>query len=212
MRGNRHGWWVGILVFGIMIYILLNTLRTEGPGSLGPQVGTRIPPFAAPEVLSDLEGTVNVATPGNTNDRVGNRPACTLRGPKIVNSCELGHDDPLVLGFFFTRSSECEGSFDALQAAADRFEGVNVAGIYIDNDREDARETVRENGWRFPIGFDEDGRVSTLYGIAGCPEVVLAYPGGEVYRTVAGRDRAERDLATYVERLVAASRERGWRP
>ena len=33
MTGGRNGWWVGLLVFGIMVYILLNTLRTEGPGS-----------------------------------------------------------------------------------------------------------------------------------------------------------------------------------
>jgi hypothetical protein len=41
---------------------------------------------------------------------------------------------------------------------------------------------------------------------------VLAYPGGVVRGTLAGRDRAERALGVHVAGLVAASRARGWRP
>lgn len=207
--GSRASWYVGILALIILAYILLNTLRTEGPGSLGPAPGTRIPPFAAPAVLSGLEGNANVATPANTNKRVGSRPACTLRGADIVNSCQLGHDHPLVIGFFFTRGSHCEGTFDAMQRLAARHRAVRFVGVYVGGDRDDARKVVREHGWTFPIGFDEDGRVSTLYGIAVCPEVVLAYPGGEVRGTLVGKDA---DVAGAVERLLAASRARGWRP
>jgi hypothetical protein len=196
----------------ILAYILVNTLRTEGPGSQGPSVGSRIAPFAAPAVLSDLEGDANIATPGNIGDQAGRVPACRLRGPDIVNSCELGHADPLVLGFFFTRGSECTGSFDVMQRLQARHPGVRFAGVVVRGDREDAREVVRGHRWTFPIAFDQDGGVANLYGVAGCPEVVLAYPGGRVRETVVGRDRAERGLADRVAALVAASRARGWRP
>lgn len=204
MTGGRNGWWVGLLAGAILIYILINTLRTEGPGSAGLQRGDRLPPFAAPEVLSGLEGDANVATPRNTGEQAGRVPACELRGPDIVNSCALGHDRPLVLGFLFTRGAQCAGSFDALEALARRFPRVSFAGVVVRGDREEARSLVRRRGWTFPIAYDRDGAIANLYGVAGCPEVVLADPGGRVRETVTGRDRAERGLADNVARLAAA--------
>jgi peroxiredoxin len=209
---SRSSWYVGILALIILAYILVNTLRTEGPGSQGPKVGSRIAPFAAPAVLSDLEGDANIATPGNTGEQAGRVPACKLRGPEIVNSCQLGHDRPLVLGFFFTRGSQCSRSFDAMQRLQERHRDVRFAGVVVRGDRDDARKAVRRHRWTFPIAFDQDGGVANLYGIAGCPEVVLAYPGGIVRETVVGRDRAERDLARHVDALLAAARARGWKP
>ena len=207
MTGGRNGWWVGILVFGIMIYILLNTLRTEGPGSLGPRVGEPMPDFAAPLVLSSLDGDANLATEGNLGD-AGPVPACEVTG-EVLNSCDLVDGAPVVLGFYFSRS-ECEGSFDELERLQDRHAGVRFAGVVVRGDREKARETVRERGWSFPVAYDRDGAVANVYGIAVCPEVVLAYPGGKVKTTVAGDDR--RELERQVAALVAASRKQGWRP
>lgn len=202
MRAGRNGWWIGLLVFGIMVYILLNTLRTEGPGSLGPRTGETLPDFAAPLVLSDLDGDANLATEGNLGE-AGPVPACEVTGPVLV-SCELAKGAPVVLGF------ACEASFDHLAAVASKYPDVHVAGLIVRSDRDRAREKVREEGWDFPIGYDRDGAVSNVYGIAVCPETVLAYPGGEVRHTVAGDDQAE--LERQVGELVAASRERGWRP
>ena len=210
MTGNRHGWWIGILVFGIMVYILLNTLSTEGPGSQGPRAGKILPDFAMPLVESSLDGDANLATEDNLGD-AGPVPACEVDGP-VLNVCDLREGAPIVLGFFFTRGSECTGSFDAMQRLQARTPGVRFAGVIVRGDRDEAREIVREHGWTFPIGFDRDGAVANVYGIAGCPLAVLAYPGGEVKATVAGRDRAERELERHVDVLVAASRERGWRP
>ena len=200
--GGRNGWWVGILVFGIMIYILLNTLRTEGPGSLGPRVGERLPDFAAPLVLSDLDGDANLATEGNLGE-AGPIPACEVTGP-VLNSCELREGAPLVLAF------ACEAAFEGLARVEERFEGVRVAGVVVRSDRDEAREEIRQKGWDVPIGYDRDGAVSNVYGIAVCPETVLAYPGGEVRHTVAGDDTAE--LERQVELLVEESRTRGWKP
>lgn len=202
MTGGRNGWWVGLLVFGIMVYILLNTLRTEGPGSLGPRAGETLPDFAAPLVLSDLDGDANLATEDNLGD-AGPVPACEVTGP-VLNSCELARGAPVVLGF------ACEASLEHLARVHERFPDVRVAGVIVRSDRDKAREKVRRAGWDFPIGYDRDGAVSSVYGIAVCPETVLAYPGGEVRHTVAGDDQAE--LERQVQALVRASRERGWRP
>jgi peroxiredoxin len=209
---GRASWYVGILAVIILAYILVNTLRTEGPGSQGPRIGSRMAPFAAPAVLSGLEGDANIATPGNVGDQAGRVPACELRGGDIVNSCQLGHANPVVLGFFFTRGAQCSRSFDVMERLQRSHPGVRFAGVVVRGDRDDARDVVRRHGWTFPIAFDQDGGVANLYGVAGCPEAVLAYPGGTVRETVVGRDRAERELSRHVDALVAASRARGWRP
>ncbi len=185
----------------------------RGPGLPGAEGGARpLPPFAAPAVLSELEGDANVATPATVGAQAGRVPACELRGADIVNSCALGHDAPVVLGFFFTRGSQCAGSFDAMQRLQARQPGVRFVGVIVRGDRDDARKVVREHGWTFPVAFDQDGGVANLYGVAGCPEVVLAYPGGRVRETVIGRDRAERALDRHVRRWWPGSRARGWTP
>jgi hypothetical protein len=199
-----------VLAVVILAYILVNTLRTQGVEP--PAADARLAPFAAPAVLSGLEGDANLATADSAGGEAGAIPACELRGPDVVNSCELSEDAPLALGFYFSRGAQCAGSFDQLEQMASRHRGLAVAGVIVRGDRDDARELVREEGWTFPIAFDRDGGVANLYGVAGCPQVVLAYPGGRVRETVIGRDRAERGLAGRVAELVAESRKRGWRP
>lgn len=200
---GRASWYVGVLALVVMAYILVNTLRTQGPGSQGPRPGSRLPPFAAPAVLSDLSGDANVATADTAGGPAGAVPACRLRGPRIVSSCRLARGRPLVLGFFFTRGSRCTGSFDAMQRLRARYPRVRFAGVVVRGSRDEARRIVRERGWTFPIAYDRDGAIANLYGVAGCPEVVLARAGGVVAQTLVGRDRAERGLGRRVAALAA---------
>ncbi len=204
---SRYGWFVGVVGVLILSYITLNTLRTEGPGSNGPATGRPLPAFAAPLLLSSLEGDANVATPQNLGP-AGKVPACLVSG-SVLNSCDLSAGGPVVLGFFFTRGADCSASLDVMQRLSAAHPEVQFAAVVVRGDRDEARRIVRRHDWSFPIGFDRDGQVANLYGVAGCPEVVLAYPGGVVRETVVGRDRAERELEGHVAGLVAASRARG---
>ena len=55
-----------------LAYITLNTLGTDAPGSRGVPNGEKLPPFAVPLALSNLEGDAQVDPP---------RPArCAGRG------------------------------------------------------------------------------------------------------------------------------------
>lgn len=179
-------WWVGVLAFVILAYILVNNLRTEGPGSRGLDPGANVPAFAAPLVLSGLEGDANLATAGNLGD-AGPVPACEVQGDDVLNGCDLVRDRPAVIGFFFNRGADCEGGFDLLQELADRRPDVNVAGVML-GDRDELRETVRENGWTFPIAHDNDRALSTVFGVLVCPEYVLTVPPGKVQATLIGAD------------------------
>lgn len=203
---SRYGWFVGVVVVLLLAYVLVNTLRTEGPGAAGLEPGRTLPPFAAPLVLSDLDGDVNLATRPDSGD-AGRVPACSVRGVRILNSCELAHERPLVLGFLFTRGASCAGGFDALERVRRRVPGVAVAGIIVRGSRGDARRLVREHRWRFPVGFDRDGGLANRYGVAVCPQFILALPGGRVRETAIGQDVAA-DLERRVRALVAASRRR----
>lgn len=207
---SRYGWLVGVVIVAVLAWITINTLRSEGISSTGVEPGTELPPFAAPLALGDVEGDVNVATEPDSG-AAGAVPACEVRGPAILNSCELARRGPVVLGFLATRGGDCTAAFDALDAVRRGFPGVQVAVVSIRGDRGELRDLVRERGWGFPVAYDADGILANVYGVAVCPHLTFAYPGGEVRGNVLGTE-SEAELRGRFRRLVAASRERGWRP
>jgi hypothetical protein len=203
-RASRYGWFLGVALVLLIAVAILNGIRTEGPGSRGVEVGERLPPFAVPLALGDLEGEANVATPGNTSDAAGTRPACEVRGAAILNVCELAERGPVVLAFLATRSGTCVRAMDRLERVRRRFPQVQFAAVAIRGDRERLREIVRARGWGFPVGYDADGVLANLYGVAVCPQITYAERGGEVADTSFG-ELTETDLTTRV-RSVAGSR------
>ena len=183
----RGGWLVGLLGVLVLAYITVNSLRTEGVGSRGPVVGEPLPPFAAPLAASDLEGDANVAG-----------DACEVRGPAVMNVCELAADRPLVLAFVVPGVGQCERQIGVLDRVAPRFPGVAFAAVAVRGDR----EAVRERGWRIPVGHDRDGAVANAYGVAVCPFITFARRGGEV----AGSALTFLDEAALARRVEALRR------
>src|SRR3954447_26724953 len=206
---RRPGAWVGLLGFVILVYILINTLRNDG--AKAPASGGSLPAFATPLVLSGLDGDANVASKAGQG-AAGKVPACSIRRKDVLNSCEINDHRPAVIGFLVTRGGDCTPSFDALQRVAKAHPEVGVAGVIVRGDRDDARKLVRKHHWTYPIGFDRDGAVANIYGIAVCPETVLAYPDGKVRATLVGTNDAARDLDKNVVALIAAAKRRGWKP
>ena len=187
---RRPGAIVGLLVFAAMVYIVLNTLRTEGPGSRGVPAGTTLPAFAAPLALSGLDGDANVS-----------ERACTVRGENILNVCQLYEEGDVVLAFFIESSDRCDDQLDTVDRVRERFPDVRFAAVAIKGDRERLRSTIREHGWALPVGYDHDGAVANSYGVAVCPTITLAERGGKVVRTLVGSQDEQQ--------LTAAIRELG---
>ena len=207
---SRYGWFLGVVVVLVIAYITLNTARSGGPGSEGVQVGARMPPFAAPLALGGVTGDVNVARTAGQG-AAGHKPACDVRGRGIVNVCELWERGPVVLAFLATRGARCTSELDALDRVRSAHPGVQFAAVSIRGDRDELRTLVRRHGWRFPVAYDRDGVLANLYGVAVCPQLTFALPGGRVTATSVGEvDRAslERRLAA----LARAARRTGWRP
>jgi len=187
---RRPGALVGVIALAVLAYILVNTLRTEGPGSRGLAPGTRMPAFAVPLAPSGLEGDANVSA-----------RACSVRGPQILNSCQLTERGPVVLAFFAETSQRCDDEVGRLDRLRGRFPGVQFAAVAIRGSRDALRRRVRDRGWRLPVGHDRDGAVANEYAVAVCPTITLARRGGRVQKTLLGsQDDAQ---------LSAAIRELG---
>jgi len=196
---NRYGWFIGAVLFVFLVVVLINTLTTgaeEEGSSTGPPVGERMPAFAVPLALGKLVGDANVATKRGQGD-AGSRPACEVRGPDIVNVCQLWERGPVALAFLGSRGTRCVRELDRLERARAAVDGVQVAAIAIRGDRSDLRDTIRKRGWRFAVGYDRDGVLARLYGVAVCPQLTLADRGGRVRKTLIGsltEDRLRREL------------------
>ena len=138
--------------------------------------------FAAPLALSDLEGDANV--PPTTDDGV--RAACDVRGPKVVNVCELRDRGPVVIVFTVTRSNAATDQVDVVERLRPRFPKISFAAVAVKGNREEVRKLVRENGWGLPVAHDRDGAVANNYGVAICPTMTLAGSDGKVAATTLG--------------------------
>ncbi len=207
---NAHSWLFGIVVALILVYIGLNTLRNAGSVSRGLASGQRLAPFAVPLALGHLAGDANVAT-GRGQGQRGSRPACSVRGPQILNSCQLTQGAPAVLAFVATGERRCADQLDSLQEARGRFAGVRFAAVVAGSDRGSLRQLIRRRGWSFPIGYDRDRAVFARYGIVDCPTITFAYPDGVAMRTTV-EPLSGPQLIAALTRLTAASRRRGWTP
>jgi hypothetical protein len=216
---HRHAWIVGIVAVLVAGALAIGSTRPAGPGAGGLATGAQAPPFAV--VLATSEARcdsdddpcdANVAASGaGDQGEAGSRPACEVRGPTVLNLCELTERGPLVLGLMATRDADCVASFDGLAALPRRHRGLQVAVVSIRGELGDLRAVVAGRRWSFPVGWDRDGVLASLYGVATCPYVVALRWRGRVRSTLL-RSFSPADLQRAAERTVAASRAAGWRP
>ncbi len=201
--------WVGLLVLVLLALITLNTILTKPNGATGLAAGASLPPFAVPLVTGNLQGAANVAQHADEGQK-GKRPACEVRGPRILNACELYERGPLVLALF-VYDGGCERILGDMQALQPAFPGVRFAAVSIKGDRGSLRKLVARDRLAFPVGIDEEGTLAALYKLASCPQITLVYPGGVVQsRTLLVRPPLAQ-LRARITALVAGARARGWK-
>lgn len=183
---SRYGWFVGAVGVLVVAAVTVSSLGSDGPSLPGGIAkGAAAPPFAAPLASSRLEGDVNVAVRAGAGD-AGAVPACSILRPDVLNLCALYGRGPVVLAFFAPGGEECVTQIDALDDAATRHRAVRFAAVSIRGSREGLRRTVRDRGWRLPVGYDRDGILATLYGVAACPQITFVRRGGTVQDTSLG--------------------------
>jgi hypothetical protein len=193
---------------GLVVFMLV-TLLTRTNGAVGVAPGRVIPPFAVPLAIGTLNGDANIATRSN-DGHAGRRPACTVRGPQILNVCELYERKPLVLALF-VNGGTCPDVLHGFQTLAPAFPGVQFAGVAIKGSRTDLRRLVSSRGLTFPVGYDHDGALASLYKVVDCPQITFVDPGGvAVSRPLLGSTTLA-TLRSHVSALVGTARAHGWR-
>ena len=183
---------IGIAVFaviGLLAWVGFNTLQTDGVGSSGPAVGEQAPPFAGPLATSRVEGDVNVARK-SAQGAAGHVAACSVRGPGIVNLCDLRARGPVVLVFFTSGQARCRAQLSVLEQLRGRHPGVAIAGIALGGDRSRARSLVHDLRLHYPVVYDRDSVLANLYGVAVCPLLTLISRDGTVRESLVGSQTA----------------------
>lgn len=221
VSGHRYAWLLGIAAILVVAGLSIRVAQPDAPRATGVPAGERLPPFAVvlatSEVVCDDDGDpcdANVAPSGaRVPGEAGGRPACEVRGPTILNVCQLAERGPLVLALAASRSTSCLDAGDRLEALARRHRGLRVALVAIGGDLEELRGSVRERGWSFPVGWDRDGILAGVYGVVACPYVTVVRWRGRVQGTLVGAKAASGgELDRLAGAAVAASRRAGWRP
>jgi hypothetical protein len=199
---SRYVWVVGAAALVLVVVLIVATLQQgTGRGARGVPTGDVMPPFAVPLALSRLEGDANLAT-GSGQGEAGAVPACSVRGPRVLNGCALRQRGPVVLAFFTTRGRDCVAQLDALQRVRNQVPAtVQFAAIAIRGARDDIRRLIREHRWSFPIGYDHDGALANAYHVQVCPQLTFARRGGRVAETTFGA-LGDAELAAKARRLT----------
>jgi hypothetical protein len=170
---SRSAWIVGVAAVLALSYITFNTLGTDAPGSRGVPTGEKLPPFAVPLALSSLDGDAQVDP----------AKACRVRGPRVLNSCQLAERGPVAIAFFATKSQRCERQIDVIDRVRRRFPDIGFAAVSVRGDRDEVRRQARRRGWGLPVGYDHDGAVTNAYAVAICPTITFAARNGRVVST-----------------------------
>jgi hypothetical protein len=174
IAGARYGRYVVFLAAILLVAFTVHVALTSHRGATSVRPGTRIPPFAAPYALGGPPGEVDVATHANEG-QAGKVPACSERGPAILNVCQLYERGPLVLALFFDVGS-CAGTLDDLQQLVPEFPQVSFAAVAVKEDAASVARIVRSKHLTLPVGVDADGRLAGLYGMVSCPQILTRPP------------------------------------
>ncbi len=210
MSNRRNVRWVGLVVVLVVLAAAINSAVSKTAGVEGIAPGHRVPPFAVPLAVGTLNGDANIATHADEG-AAGRVPACSVRGAQVLNVCELYERGPLVLALFVDAGS-CPSVLSQMQAIARSFRGVQFAAVAIKGSRAPLRRLIRREHLSFPVGIDSDGALASLYGVASCPQVTFAYPGGVVQARALLGGSSPGALRGRVSQLVAAARAHGWVP
>jgi hypothetical protein len=180
-RPGRYTWVVGVAFVILIAVVMVNTIGHGGEGDSGLVRGQKLPRFAAPAVLSPLDGDPNIKQSVGDDSVSNDKPACEVRLEGAIRSCDYT-SKPLVVTLIVP-TAECESYLDRVERMRGRFPGVNFLAV-ISGPRDRARRSVRAHHWRGPIVSDDNGALLAIFRTPPyCATTVFAYRGGVVRYT-----------------------------
>jgi hypothetical protein len=199
-RPGRGGILIAVFVVALLGWVTLNTVRSDPTGSRGLQAGTRLPAFAMPLADSPCRGScdANIATRRGQGS-AGAVPACAVRGPHVLSSCELAAHPPAVLAFVFAPVGACRDELDVLARARARHPGVRFAAVAVRANGAKARALAAAHPG-VPVAYDHDGAVADEYAVVVCPTITFIGRDGRVAASTVG-PLDGRGLDTWLARI-----------
>jgi len=110
-------------------------------------------------------------------------------GNRVSTTTLIGR--PLLVNFWFSTCEPCRREFPVLVDADERYPGLRVVGVNLNDTSEVAAAFAESYGATFETYFDRDGRLTSAMGVATAPVTLLIDAGGVVRRQLTGEVTAE---------------------
>ena len=98
---------------------------------------------------------------------------------------------PILLNFWASWCGPCKSEMPDIQAAYEQYGNeiefliVNMTGMSGET-QETASQFIKENGYTFPVYFDEDYSAAAAYGVNSIPQTYLIDPAGNIIGAAMG--------------------------
>ena len=113
------------------------------------------------------------------------------------------------LDFWASWCGPCRASFKWLNEAQERYghQGLVIIAVNVDQDKEAARQFLKENPANFKIGFDPEGGVAKSYQVRGMPSSYLIDRNGRLQSAHVGyRLKDKSALEEEVRKMVSGDK------
>ncbi len=124
-----------------------------------------------------------LVAPASSNSRMEIAPDFTLmnRSGEMVSLNDF-RGQVVLINFWATWCTPCRKEMPFLEQIYQRYErlGVTLLGVNVEDGPEEAKAFLKETPVSFPVLFDMDKSVSSLYGVEAMPTTILVDRQGNV--------------------------------
>lgn len=107
-------------------------------------------------------------------------------------------DKVVLINFWATWCGPCVGEMPAFQRLCDEYgDSLALVAVNCAEDKETVDKFIADNGYAFPIAYDENGEICGKYPAEGIPYTVIVAPDGKISKIYLGANDAEAQYKEY---------------
>lgn len=159
---------------------------------------------------SDFDGSADSSAPETYEELSEGDTAPDFTAETIGDEFKLSDqsDKVVILNFWATWCSPCVGEMPAFQRLYDEYgDTLAVLAVNCMEDKASVDKFASDNGYTFPIAYDEDGDISRKYPTDGIPYTLIIGADGKVAKIYLGAADADTQYKEYKAAIDAAMGE-----